>query len=137
MRGAGAGLFQECGLTRMNLTGGLIEHVAPWGGAEEVLQGRGAAVQIQTLSFAAYQISAPQSCCTSHLVPSRRNSTCLCRMFSEAPEGEGVLPSQFGLCGLRGFLPAQLSGDSVTPHDPGVAAQEEFLACASATLNHH
>lgn len=40
---------QKWAVSRMNLAGSLIEHVAPWGGAEEVLQGRGAAVQIQTL----------------------------------------------------------------------------------------
>lgn len=40
---------QDCAVSRMNLAGGLLEYVAPWGGAEEVLQGRGAAVQIQTL----------------------------------------------------------------------------------------
>lgn len=74
--------------------------MAPWGGVEEVLQGRGADTD-PGLSFAAYQISAPESYCTPHLLPSKRNNTCPCRMFREAPEGEGVLPSLFGPGGLR------------------------------------
>lgn len=35
---------------------------------------------------------------------------------------------------FMGAFQLRISSDSVTLHDPGVTAQEEFLACASATL---